>query len=383
MKISLKKLSVLGLTALLAVSCGQTGENQWTTEIQVNGSKKGDKIAASYLRQFGLSTANADTTVTLTSDNQKITFSSPYVEPSVVMLMYTSQDTLVQPFYFEVFVNKAGEHLKIATDVADFGKTQTTGGMYDEPSYDTLRTLTERFMTLQSQYTDAMTASDMEKMGVLSAQMSQVQKEYFASAMNYVKNNPTKGYSAYLLLNMLPAIPADSSQAIFDNFSDELKKTSFGLDISAQLSKVLRKGSDAPAFFLKDTKGKDISLAEYRGKWVLVDFWGSWCGPCRKGNPGLVKLYNQYKGKGFEIIGLAVNDKEENLLKAIKEDKITWRNVNLSQSNEADVVPMMYNISSVPTKFLIDPEGKIDLIAKGYHPDGEDPLAERLAEIFK
>ena len=78
-----------------------------------------------------------------------------------------------------------------------------------------------------------------------------------------------------------------------------------------------------------------------------------------------------------------MNDKEENLLKAIKEDKITWRNVNLSQSNEADVVPMMYNISSVPTKFLIDPEGKIDLIAKGYHPDGEDPLAERLAEIFK
>ena len=124
-------------------------------------------------------------------------------------------------------------------------------------------------------------------------------------------------------------------------------------------------------------------MANLRGKYVLLDFWGSWCGPCRKSNPSLVKLYDKYKNKGFHIIGLAVNDKEENLAKAIKEDGITWRNVNLSQNQNGSILPTIYGIKGVPSKFLIDPEGKIVLIEVGYDESAPDPLAERLAEIFK
>lgn len=118
-----------------------------------------------------------------------------------------------------------------------------------------------------------------------------------------------------------------------------------------------------------------------RGKWVLLDFWGSWCAPCRKGNPHLVELYKKYSAKGIEFIGLGVSDTDERLREAIKEDGLLWPNANTSQSEEGRELPSVYQVRGVPTKILINPQGVIEYVETGYDPSA-DQLGEKLVAVF-
>jgi len=123
--------------------------------------------------------------------------------------------------------------------------------------------------------------------------------------------------------------------------------------------------------------GKPIALSSFKGKVVLIDFWASWCGPCRKEMPNVVKAYAKYKAKGFEIYGVSLDDNKDRWLEAIAKDGITWPQVSDLKKWEADVV-RNYNITSIPHTVLLDREGKI--IAKNLR--GED-LDKKLAEVLK
>ena len=130
----------------------------------------------------------------------------------------------------------------------------------------------------------------------------------------------------------------------------------------------------APDFTLIDTEGKAISLASYRGGYVLVDFWASWCVPCRAENPNVVAAYEQYKGKNFQLLCVSLDEKKDAWLKAIAEDKLPWKQV-CDFKAAASEVTKAYNVSSIPANVLVDPNGKIvgkDLRGKALH----DTLAE-------
>ena len=387
MKNTCKVLAATLIAAVVAVSCNSfPPKGDWGVEAFIDGSQPGDTLAVSYLKKAGNLTVATDTVIVFTGESQKIQLSQPFIEPSTVILFYQPKDSLIEPYSIDLFINNAGDFIKIVTKASDYSVTQTTGGMYDEPSYDTLRKLTGKFMSLRDQYIDAIEKSDTSALMDISFKIEEIQRNYFSSALGYIKDNPAKGYSAYILSDMMEYIPADTVKTLFNSFSENNKNISYGKKIAAGLAAVANKveeGSTAPDFTLTDIQGKEVSLSDYRGQWVLLDFWGSWCGPCRQSNPSLVKLYAKYKDKGFHILGLAVNDKEENLAKAIKEDGITWRNVNLSQNESGSALPTIYSIKGVPSKFLVDPEGKIVLIEVGYNQNAPDPLAERLAEIFK
>ena len=133
----------------------------------------------------------------------------------------------------------------------------------------------------------------------------------------------------------------------------------------------------APDFTLNDAKGTAISLASYRGGYVLVDFWASWCVPCRAENPNVLAAYEKYKGKNFQVLGVSLDDKKAPWLKAIAEDKLPWKQVCDFKASKSEVT-QLYNISSIPANVLIDPNGKIvgkDLRGKDLH--------DRLAELIK
>jgi peroxiredoxin len=138
-------------------------------------------------------------------------------------------------------------------------------------------------------------------------------------------------------------------------------------------------GKMALEFALPDVNGKLVKLSSYKGKYVLVDFWASWCGPCRYENPNVVNAYKKFKGKNFDILGVSLDDKKDKWLKAIKEDNLTWTHVSDLKKWQSEVVGMYgFGEVGIPYNFLVDPEGKI--IAERLR--GND-LDAKLAEVLK
>lgn len=117
-----------------------------------------------------------------------------------------------------------------------------------------------------------------------------------------------------------------------------------------------RKGDPAPELILPDAQGKAIALSTLRGSVVLLDFWASWCRPCRENSPELVKLYNKFKGQGFQILGVSVDDYRTSWQRAVKADKMTWPQV-IVPSAEKNRVLSTYGVSYIPATFLMDKKG--------------------------
>lgn len=139
----------------------------------------------------------------------------------------------------------------------------------------------------------------------------------------------------------------------------ELEKNQGGGDAAGgEEPSAVKVGQVAPDFTLPDPSGKMISLSSFRGKYVLVDFWASWCGPCRQENPNVVKAYQQYKGKNFTILGVSLDKTKDKWQEAIKADGLAWSHVSDLKFWDSAVVPL-YGLNAIPTNFLLDPQGKV------------------------
>lgn len=133
----------------------------------------------------------------------------------------------------------------------------------------------------------------------------------------------------------------------------------------------LQIGSYAPEISLPNSKDSIINLTSFKGKVVLVDFWASWCNPCRASNPGVLKLYKKYKDKGFEVFAVSIDVKKSAWLKAVKQDRLTYTQVN-DNTGWYSKVAEQYFVNEIPTSFLLDAGGKIIAI------DAEAPDLDKL-----
>lgn len=136
-------------------------------------------------------------------------------------------------------------------------------------------------------------------------------------------------------------------------------------------------GAVAPDFTQQSPEGEDVSLSDLKGKVVLIDFWASWCGPCRRENPNVVRMYNKYKDQGFEILGVSLDKRKAPWVKAIEKDGLTWYHVSDLKGWQNEVA-QMYSVTSVPHTVLLDREGKI--VARNLR--GE-PLEQKVAEVIQ
>lgn len=208
---------------------------------------------------------------------------------------------------------------------------------------------------------------------------SQQKRDYL---INYVNNHQNMTALHLLYRDLRFAFTPDEYSNYLSGYNDEYKNTSLYKEIEekVQIMKNIEIGATAPDFSMEDVDGNLVSLSSYRGKYVLLDFWASWCGPCRAENPYVLKAYNKYKDKGFDVLGVSYDypGMRDNWIQAIKEDKLEWTQVS-NLLGWRDPTVKLYNISGIPSPFLIDPEGKI--VAKHYDIR-EEKLLELLAEIF-
>jgi thiol-disulfide isomerase/thioredoxin len=212
----------------------------------------------------------------------------------------------------------------------------------------------------------------------IRAEYDSIIKGRSEAIQNFVfQDNP--GISAYFATNFLTA------EADFP-FFDKVDKQYFSAYGNSKYARehhsrveTLRKtamGQTAPDIVLNDPFGKTIPLSSLRGKYVLVDFWASWCKPCRMENPNVVRMYTKYKSKGFEVYSVSLDDNKDSWSKAINDDKLLWTHVSDLKKWNSSVVPM-YNIESIPFTVLLDKDGKI----VGKNLRGAE-LEKKLAELM-
>lgn len=148
--------------------------------------------------------------------------------------------------------------------------------------------------------------------------------------------------------------------ALFNKLSDDLKNSNAGKTYlnSLQMSKSVEIGSVAPDFTAKNLKGEEVSLNSFRGKYVLLDFWASWCIPCRRENPNVLKAYHKYKAKDFRVLAFSFDDSKSAWEKAVKQDALPWAQIS-DLAAFYSPVGYLYGVKSIPNNFLIDPQGKI------------------------
>lgn len=309
-----------------------------------------------YLSELGEKQFVSKDTANILQDGS-FTFEGKVKEPTVYRLSLTDQNMIL--FMLE------NKNIQMEADGKDLRKSFAIKGSTEADLFKVLTDKLDKMQSsgakLQERFTKASESRNEDTVRVIQEAYMNMQKENGKIIKDFIKKHEKSAVSVFATLNLLnPETDfgfADSMATVFNQNLPDLQYTK-ALIKRLEPLKTLAVGKAAPNITLPSPEGQPLSLSSLKGKYVLIDFWASWCGPCRQENPNVVRMYNQYKDKGFEIFGVSLDESKEKWLGAIQKDQLTWQHVSDLKGWQS-AAAQLYNIQAIPQTVLLDKEGKI------------------------
>jgi peroxiredoxin len=264
-------------------------------------------------------------------------------------------DFSIEPANFKIFVDE------------NLNKSRIEGSPIDKDLQKLERILEPAYLAREKWYErydqfKATASQDSIELNKYSIEYKKLEQDETDLAVDYIINHPGSFPSLMTLERFSRRLKLRQIEELFDSLDDRIKQTFDGKEFRKQIDRMnaVQIGKIAPDFSVRDTAGNRLSLDSLKGKYLLLDFWASWCGPCREENPYVVKAYQKFKAKNFEILGISLDDEttKEKWLKAIKEDQLTWLQVSDLKGWQSEVAEL-YHVRGIPQNFLLDPNGVI------------------------
>ncbi|MBD2701094.1 redoxin domain-containing protein [Spirosoma sp. BT702] len=284
---------------------------------------------------------------------------------------------------------EGGETLNVTADgfrmdakTGQTGKATITGSKNME-YYEKLMTLRTDMETKVQNWNKQMAAATEKKDNKKAAQIEQEYQAAEQDVVTKVKAMLPEMGTSLVSLFALNFINIENDFATYDalatRFEKENPNSPHAKSLIGRVARIkgVAVGAQAPEIALTDTTGNPVPLSSLRGKYVLIDFWASWCGPCRAENPNVVRMYNKFKDKGFAIYSVSLDQAKANWTKAIRNDNLTWTHVSDLKFWQS-AAAQQYGVQAIPATFLLDKEGKI--IAKNLRGEA---LEQKLEEVLK
>jgi peroxiredoxin len=346
-----KNVIIIFLLAGIIWACqNSTKEDGYEIEIRFNKE----------LKAYGTLLAREDgkwkLVDSLDIDKDKVIFKGNVSSPEMFYFRLNGEGN-----YQPVFVENSKIVVEMHTD--SIGHARINGSQvqsqYDAFQYQD-RSYTDLLQKAWYQYKAAQDSGDEENIAKAEMLYDSTELKEKEFILDYCSQHIDEYASPYILIRNLYKFELSELKFVTDKLSDTMKSSKYGKQLIDHVEKLgnVEIGKLAPDFAMQDTNGKTVKLSDLRGRYVLIDFWASWCSPCRAENPNIVAAYQKFHDGGFDILGVSLDEKKESWLRAIEKDHLTWHHVSDLQGwNNA--ASDLYAVNSIPANFLIDPEGII------------------------
>jgi len=304
-------------------------------------------------------------------------FTGKVKNPELYYLSVSSKNERL-PFFIENSV------ISISGSGDSIDKSKISGSMTQDELQkiqDKLEAMDKEAMIIYNQSMELVKAGENVKSDSLMKLANDAFAKIDQEQKDYIKSNPASFVSPYILSQVYYDMEPEVLDGFLSGLDPKLDSVAMVVTLKERVSKLktVAVGQMAPDFTMNDVAGNPVKLSDIYAKneFTLVDFWASWCGPCRRENPNVVATYNSYKTKGFGVFGVSLDQDKEKWLKAVADDQLTWPHVSdlKGWKNEAAA---LYAVNSIPSNLLVDKTGKI--IGRNLR---EDKLREKMAELLK